>query len=47
LVKDQARKDLREVLAEELAPEAIESAVKRVVRAAACKRPATKRGSQR
>jgi hypothetical protein len=47
LVKDQARKDLREVLAEELVPGAVDSAVKQVVQAATSKKPAAKRRSRR
>jgi hypothetical protein len=47
LAKDQVRRDLREVLAEELAPETVDSAVKQVVRAATCKKPAAKRKSRR
>jgi hypothetical protein len=47
LVKDQARKDLREVLVEELIPEAVDSAVKQVVQAATSKKPAAKWRSRR
>jgi hypothetical protein len=47
LAKDQIRKDLCEVLAEELIPAAVDDAIKQVARAATPKKPAAKRRSRR
>ena len=45
LVKDQARKDLREVLAEQIRESALDAEVSRIVKAATPKKSAAKRRS--